>query len=171
MRSRASSEPFAVVKTEQRSELVLASASPRRRDLLGQMGIRFRVVESGVDEGSAGVAAPEAYARVTAERKAGAISGRLASEGDAAFVLGAVRLRFWWWPLHPVGYMLANLSWGMNRHYLQFFVGWAAKTNVLRWGGLRLYRRTMPIAVGVIVGDQVNSALWGLASVTLKRWL
>jgi hypothetical protein len=89
----------------------------------------------------------------------------------AALVIGSLRLRFWWWPLHPVGYMLANLSWGMNRHYLQFFVGWVAKTSVLRWGGLRLYRRTMPIAVGVIIGDQLNSALWGVLSVILKRWV
>lgn len=89
----------------------------------------------------------------------------------AALLFGALRVRFWWWPLHPVGYMLANLSWGMNRHYLQFFVGWAAKSAVLRWGGLRLYRRTMPIAVGVILGDQVNSAVWAVGSVLLKRWI
>ena len=89
----------------------------------------------------------------------------------AALLIGAMRLRFGWWPLHPVGYMLANLSWGMNRHYLQFFLGWAAKSSVLRWGGLRLYRRTMPIAIGVILGDQVNSALWAVLSVVLKRWI
>lgn len=89
----------------------------------------------------------------------------------AALLTGAMRLRFGWWPLHPVGYMLANLSWGMNRHYLQFFLGWAAKSAVLRWGGLRLYRRTMPIAIGVILGDQVNSALWAVLSVVLKRWI
>ena len=59
----------------------------------------------------------------------------------------------------------------MNRHYLQFLVGWAAKTSVLRWGGLRLYRRTLPIAIGVIIGDQVNSAVWALAAVMLKRWV
>lgn len=86
-------------------------------------------------------------------------------------VLGAARVRFWWWPLNPVGYMLANLSWGMNRHYLQFFIGWVAKTSVLRWGGLRLYRRTLPLAVGIIIGTQVNSALWAVASLVFRRWL
>lgn len=73
----------------QQNELVLASASPRRCDILGQLGIRFRVIASDVDEGSAGAEPPEAYARVTAERKAGAVAQRLAAEGQGPFVLGA----------------------------------------------------------------------------------
>ena len=76
-------------RPEQRSELVLASASPRRRDILGQLGVAFRVIESGVDEGKAGLESPEAYARVTAERKARAVAQQIAAAGDAAFVLGA----------------------------------------------------------------------------------
>ena len=87
------------------------------------------------------------------------------------FVLSAMRLKFWWWPLHPVGYMLANLSWGMNRHFLQFFIGWAVKTAVLRWGGLRLYRRSMPVAVGIIIGVQLNAAVWASASLIFRQWL
>jgi septum formation protein len=74
---------------EQQSELVLASASPRRRDILGQLGLAFRVIESGIDEGSAGPQTPEQYARVTAERKAQAVAEQLASGGASGFVLGA----------------------------------------------------------------------------------
>lgn len=73
----------------QQNELVLASASPRRCDILGQLGIRFRVIASDVDEGSAGAEPPETYARVTAERKARAVADRLAGEGAEPFVLGA----------------------------------------------------------------------------------
>ena len=87
----------------------------------------------------------------------------------AALVMGLLRSRFWWWPLHPIGYMLSNLQWGMNKHYLQFFIGWVAKTAVLRWGGLRLYRRTMPAAVGAIIGTQVNAAAWAVISLILRR--
>jgi hypothetical protein len=89
----------------------------------------------------------------------------------AALGMGLLRTRFWWWPLHPVGYMLANLSWGMNRHFLQFFIGWAVKTAVLRWGGLRLYRRSMPVAVGIIIGVQLNAAVWASASLIFRQWL
>lgn len=74
---------------DQQRELVLASASPRRREILQQLAIVFRVIESGADEGEAGSTAPEAYARVTAERKAAAVSARLEREGSAAFVLAA----------------------------------------------------------------------------------
>jgi septum formation protein len=47
------------------------------------------VIESGADEGEAGDTAPETYARVTAERKAAAVSARLRTEGSAEFVLAA----------------------------------------------------------------------------------
>ena len=71
-------------------------------------------------------------------------------------VLGLFRLRFWWWPFHPVGYLAAN-TWGMQIYYMPFFLGWALKVVVIRYGGLRLYRATVPLAIGLIVGDQLNS--------------
>jgi septum formation protein len=74
---------------EQRAELVLASASPRRRALLSQLGMRFTVIESGVDEPKAGDADPEAYARGLASQKAEAVALRLRGEGSRAAVLGA----------------------------------------------------------------------------------
>jgi hypothetical protein len=33
---------------------------------------------------------------------------------------------------------------------------------VARYGGLRLYRRTIPLAVGLIVGDLLNGMVWAL---------
>ena len=75
--------------------------------------------------------------------------------------LGVMRLRFWWWPLHPVGYM-AGMCWGLNWYWMPFFVGWACKTLAVRYGGLRLYRRTVPLATGVIIGDLLNAGLWAL---------
>ena len=70
-------------------ELVLASASPRRRDILGQLGLSFRVIESGVEEAPPGGRPPEAYARELAAQKAEAVAARIGSEGSHAFVLGA----------------------------------------------------------------------------------
>ncbi len=76
-------------------------------------------------------------------------------------VLGMMRLRFWWWPFHPVGYLAAN-TWGMQVFYMPFFIGWLAKTLVVRYGGLRLYRATVPLAIGLVLGDLLNGALWAL---------
>jgi hypothetical protein len=84
-----------------------------------------------------------------------------------AVTLGALRLRLWWWPLHPLGYLVAN-GWGMHWWYMPFFVGWLSKLLVVRYGGLRLYRRAVPLAVGVIVGDLLNRGLWAAVAVATQ---
>jgi len=80
-----------------------------------------------------------------------------------ALFLGIMRLRFWWWPFHPIGYVAAN-CWGMQWYYMPFFLGWAFKSLVIRYGGLRLYRNTVPLAIGLIVGDLLNQGLWGVVA-------
>ncbi len=75
------------------------------------------------------------------------------------FLLGMVRARFWWWPLHPVGYLAANV-WGTQSWWCPMFIGWLIKTLVIRYGGLRLYQRTMPAAIGMILADRLLYFLW-----------
>ena len=64
--------------------LVLASKSPRRREILTNAGIEFRVVESDVPEQRAGGEDPEGYVRRLAKSKADAVVAR-----DGDIVLGA----------------------------------------------------------------------------------
>lgn len=59
--------------------LILASASPRRRELLGQMGLEFLVVPSGADENVAETN-PEKKVELLAERKAEEVFERLRRE-------------------------------------------------------------------------------------------
>jgi hypothetical protein len=93
------------------------------------------------------------------------VNGLMAMAFGAVFavLLGVMRLRFWWWPLHPVGYM-AGMSWGLNWYWMPFFIGWGCKTLVVRYAGLRLYRTTVPLATGLIIGDLLNTGLWGLVA-------
>ncbi len=84
-----------------------------------------------------------------------------------AIFLGAMRLRFWWWPFHPIGYIAAN-CWGMQWYYMPFFLGWAFKSLVIRYGGLRLYRATVPFAIGLIVGDLVNQGIWSIVALATQ---
>jgi septum formation protein len=59
------------------SRLLLASASPRRRELLSLLGVRFTVVVSRFDEGRLGhLSDAEAYVRRAAECKAEEVAGR-----------------------------------------------------------------------------------------------
>jgi hypothetical protein len=94
----------------------------------------------------------------------------IAAGGAVAVLLGIMRLRFWWWPFHPLGYVAANI-WSMHWYYLPFMIGWLAKSLVVRYGGLGPYRKTIPLAIGLIVGDLLNSAIWSVvALLTQGRW-
>jgi septum formation protein len=55
-------------------KLVLASASPRRRELIERLGLAFEVLPADVDESMRRGEAPEALARRLAEDKASAIA-------------------------------------------------------------------------------------------------
>jgi len=52
------------------SMIILASKSPRRRYLLQQAGLSFRVIPSSIDETSVTISSPETYVRLLSEAKA-----------------------------------------------------------------------------------------------------
>ncbi len=82
-------------------------------------------------------------------------------------LLGVLRLRFLWWPLHPVGYILSNslpIAYGL----FPFFIAWVVKVAVTRYGGLRLYRSTLPLATGLVVGDVLNTTTWNIVALISK---
>ncbi|MBC52588.1 MAG: hypothetical protein CMQ34_02010 [Gammaproteobacteria bacterium] len=66
--------------------LVLASASPRRRELLDQIGVSYRVVVHDTDESPMPAESPEIYVSRLARQKAAAVS---VLPGISAPVLGA----------------------------------------------------------------------------------
>ena len=70
---------------KQAPKVILASGSPRRRQLLREQGIVFEIAESGVPEVPADTEAPRAYAMRLAVDKAQAVSARYPD----AFVVGA----------------------------------------------------------------------------------
>ena len=71
--------------------LILASASPRRADLLREAGIDVEIQPANVDEGVAADESPETYVRRIAEAKARPVSaraaGRLVLAADTAVVV------------------------------------------------------------------------------------
>ena len=80
-----------------RPQLLLASASPRRRALLRSVGIRFRAAATGVSEIVDEPCAPEHAASIVAERKARAAQvtarrGEWVLAADTAVVVGGARL-------------------------------------------------------------------------------
>jgi hypothetical protein len=83
-----------------------------------------------------------------------------------AGVLTGLRTQFVWWPLHPIGYAVANTS-TMQWLWCATFVGWLIKLITIRYGGMRLYRQGIPFFVGLIVGDYVIGGAWSLIGLAL----
>lgn len=82
-------------------------------------------------------------------------------------LLMTLRTRFLWWPFHPVGYVLAETS-TMGWLWCPTLVGWLIKLVVLRYGGMGVYRRGIPLFIGLILGDYVISSLWAIAGLYLE---
>lgn len=68
-------------------ELFLASASPRRRELLTQIGVPFSLLSVSIDETPGTAEAPDAYVQRLAREKA--LAGLAQVDRDSACVLGA----------------------------------------------------------------------------------
>jgi hypothetical protein len=76
-------------------------------------------------------------------------------------LLGFARQQFAGWPLHPLGYAIANTN-SMDYMWMPFLIAWAVKTVILRYGGMRLYRAALPFFLGLILGDYVIPTLWAI---------
>jgi septum formation protein len=73
----------------QRRALVLASASPRRREILSQLGAAFRVEPSGIDERIFPGEQPEPHVARLAREKALEVRQRLTSDASQPCLLAA----------------------------------------------------------------------------------
>ena len=72
-----------------------------------------------------------------------------------ALGVGIGRLRFAWWPFHPMAFVFLGGFPGYI-HYFSFFLGWLLKTLVTRYGGGKLYQQLKPAMVGVLAGTMLG---------------
>ena len=71
----------------------------------------------------------------------------------------ALRLRFLWWSLYPLAYPLAGYYY-FNYLWFPFLVCWLVKWVILKYGGIRGYRRAVPLFLGLVLGDFVLGCIW-----------
>jgi hypothetical protein len=69
--------------------------------------------------------------------------------------------RFYWWPIHPIGYLTAYSS-AMRILWVSFFVGWACNALCMRYGGIVLFRKLQYFFIGLIIGDFLMGGGWAL---------
>jgi hypothetical protein len=73
--------------------------------------------------------------------------------------LTVARSRFLWFPLHPLGYLIAP-GYPISRLWFSFFLGWAIKTLIMRFGGGDTYLRVRPFMIGLILGNLCAMVFW-----------
>jgi len=91
---------------------------------------------------------------------------RLAVGTGAAFTLLLVWLhsRFVWWPVSPVGFLIAS-SYETNRSmWMNVFIAWALSTLIRRYGGLRLFRTLRPAFLGLVLGQYLTQGALAIIS-------
>ena len=80
----------------------------------------------------------------------------------------AARARFAWFPLHPIGYLLA-LTAPVQRVWFSFFLGWAFKVLIVKFGGHEAYKKMVPVALGLILGEVSMMIFWLLIDASQGR--
>jgi len=73
--------------------------------------------------------------------------------------LAWLRVNFVWWPIHPLGFVMAT-SWSSLNLWFSLFLGWFLKLLTIRYTGLRGYVRFRPLFLGIIMGDVLGAVLW-----------
>ena len=108
------------------------------------------------------------YARAAFNRLAGwlynptetSLSGMLYTTGGFGFAVSLLllRWRFVQWPLHPVGYVVSSW-WTFTGLWFPLLISWIIKRVLLSTGGVRLYRRSIPFFIGLVIGDVIVASI------------
>ena len=69
-------------------------------------------------------------------------------------------------PLNPIGYALA-CSYAMEYIWNIVLFTWLIKLIVMRYGGLNLYRKSLPLFFGIALGDAVTQFIWAMIMTAL----
>jgi len=80
-----------------------------------------------------------------------------------AMLLSIMHARFVWFPLEPIGFLLATDGHALIEGiWTMALVAWIAKTITLRVGGSKLYERSgIPVAIGFIIGLVIITIVGG----------
>jgi len=69
--------------------------------------------------------------------------------------------RFYWWPIHPIGYLTAYSS-AMRILWISFFIGWLCNALCMKYGGVTLFRKMQLFFIGLIIGDLLMGGIWAI---------
>ena len=79
-----------------------------------------------------------------------------------------MRTQFLWWHLHPVGYAVSS-TYSMRDWWSMFFLTWLIKRIILSVGGLKMYRKVIPLFFGLILGEFAVGSFWSILGIIIKK--
>jgi hypothetical protein len=79
-----------------------------------------------------------------------------------------MRMRSIWWPIHPAGYAISG-SWSMNSFWFSILISFVCKWVILRFGGLRTYRKGIPLFLGLVLGEFTVGSFWSIMGIAAGR--
>jgi hypothetical protein len=83
----------------------------------------------------------------------------MAVGAGVVWMLTFARVRFLWFPFHPLAYLVASGS-PLGKMWPSFFIGWAVKSLLLKFGGQDAAMRARPFMIGLILGNATAMVLW-----------
>ena len=88
--------------------------------------------------------------------------GWLGLGASIVWMLTLARSHFLWFPLHPLAFLMAG-SYPITKLWASFFIGWATKSLILRFGGQDTAHKFRPFMLGLILGNAAAMMLWMIA--------
>lgn len=80
-------------------------------------------------------------------------------------LLQVCHTKFFWFPFHPAGYVIAQ-SGALEWMWCPMLIAWGFKSLILRLGGMKIYRTTLPLFLGLILGDFLIAGILSILSIT-----
>jgi len=72
-----------------------------------------------------------------------------------------IRTRFIGFPIHPIG-LAFTYNVPTQWVWFSFFLGWLCKMMVLKYGGVKIYRKIIPFFLGMIIGAFFSAGVWNI---------
>lgn len=69
------------------------------------------------------------------------------------------RSRFAAFPFHPIGYLM-SMAFPITQFWMSIFIGWACKVLITKYGGHDSYRKTVPLFLGLVLGEVAMMLFW-----------
>ncbi len=76
--------------------------------------------------------------------------------------------RYYWWPIHPLGLLMAN-SFAMEHFWFSLMLGWMIKACILKYGGGGVYKRLRGFFLGAVLGDLCMGAFWIIVGLVVGK--